>query len=156
ASGDRAGYQRWLNEIVAADIGAGGGRSDQSKVMAAQASLELGRNAAADARLLAITLPINKSLPARKKATQNAVGILTRAADYGFADTTTASTFELGETYRDFGKALVDSERPKNLKSAEEAEQYKLLLEEQANPFEEQAIKAHEANLARVKQGVWN
>jgi hypothetical protein len=31
-----------------------------------------------------------------------------------------------------------------------------VLLEEQAFPFEEQAIAAHEANLARMKQGIWN
>jgi hypothetical protein len=30
------------------------------------------------------------------------------------------------------------------------------LLEEQAFPFEEKAIQAHELNLQRVKQGLWN
>ena len=34
-----------------------------------------------------------------------------------------------------------------------ELEQYDLLLEEQAFPFEEKAIQAHEANLKRIEQG---
>ena len=34
--------------------------------------------------------------------------------------------------------------------------EYELLLEEQADPFEVKAIQAHEANLGRMRQGVWN
>jgi hypothetical protein len=35
-------------------------------------------------------------------------------------------------------------------------EQYCLLLVEQAFPFEEKAIQAHEANLRRINQGVYD
>jgi tetratricopeptide (TPR) repeat protein len=155
-AGDRKTYLHWLNEIVLADSAAGDGRSDASRSMAAQAGLEIGRAAAADARAIPITLPINKSLPVRKQATQTAVDALTRAAGYGFVDTTTAATYELGTVYRDFGRALMDSERPRNLKTNEELEQYSLLLEEQADPFVDQAIKAHEANVQRLKQDLWS
>jgi tetratricopeptide (TPR) repeat protein len=47
------------------------------------------------------------------------------------------------------------SERPKRL-STEELEQYDLLLEEQATPFEEQAIALHEANAARAREGIYD
>ncbi len=57
--------------------------------------------------------------------------------------------------YRDFSRALLESERPKNLK-ADELEQYSLLLEEQADPFVQKAIEAHEANLKRISQNLWN
>jgi TolA-binding protein len=153
--GDHAAYLFWLNELVTADSAAGRNGSDKSKTMAAQASLEIGLSAAQDARQLKLTLPIAKSLPARKAATEAAINALTRAANYGFADTTTAATYELGTVYRDFSRALMESERPKNLKG-DELEQYDLLLEEQANPFDEKAIQTHEANLQRLKQGLWN
>ena len=145
----------WLNQMIAADSMAGAARSDDSKLAAAKASLELARGAAQQARLIPITLPIAKTLPVRKKATEAAVDALNRAAAYGIADTTTAATYEIGNVYRDFSRALLNSERPPKLK-ADELEQYNLLLEEQAEPFDEQAIKAHEANLQRVPQGLWN
>ncbi|MCS6946781.1 MAG: tetratricopeptide repeat protein, partial [Steroidobacteraceae bacterium] len=44
------------------------------------------------------------------------------------------------------------SERPKKL-DKDALEQYDLLLEEQAFPFEEQAIELHEANAARAREG---
>ncbi len=150
---DRVRYAYWLNAIVGADTS--GAANSPYRLQAAQAVLELGRIAAADARRLTLSLPLNNSLPVRKKATETAVQYLTRAAGYGFADTTTAATYELGAVYQDFGKALRDSERPHNLGAAER-EQYDLLLEEQATPFDDQAIKAHEGNLDRVKQGLWN
>ena len=152
--GDRTAYLFWLKELVNADDAAGRNSTDKSRTMAAAASLEIGRAAAQDARQLTLTAS-PKSLAARKAATEVAINALTRAANYGYADTTTAATYELGGVYRDFSKALLDSERPKNLKP-DELEQYNLLLEEQANPFDEKAIQTHEANLQRLKQGLWN
>jgi len=57
--------------------------------------------------------------------------------------------------YRRLAADLLASERPRNL-SAEEQEQYALLLEEQAYPFEEEAIQLHEANAARVQEGIYD
>ncbi|GAC1621716.1 MAG: tetratricopeptide repeat protein [Nevskia sp.] len=155
AGNDQGRYLYWLRDLVAVEGNAGAGRSDATRQAAAQASLELGLVAAADARGLKLGLPVAKSLPARKNATELAVQALNRAAAYGFADTTTAATYELGMVYRDFGRALLESERPKTLK-ADELEQYNILLEEQADPFEQKAIEAHEANLKRLGQNLWN
>lgn len=47
------------------------------------------------------------------------------------------------------------SERPEGL-DAEELEQYDLLLEEQAYPFEEKAIDLHEQNASRAAQGFYD
>jgi outer membrane protein assembly factor BamD (BamD/ComL family) len=152
--GDHSAYLLWLGELVAADTAVGRDSTDKSKRMAAQASLEIGLAGAESARQLRLTLPIAKSLPARKAATEAAIAALIRAAGYGYIDPSTAATYELGVVYRDLSRALMDSERP-NLKG-DELEQYNLLLEEQANPFDEKAIQTHEANLQRLKQGLWN
>lgn len=152
---DRGRYLYWLRELVKADETAGSLRTDTSKLAGAQAALELGLAAAQDARAIRLSLPVEKSLPARKAATEVAVQALNRAAAYGFADSTTAATYELGTVYRDFSRALIESERPRGLKP-EELEQYNLLIEEQADPFDQKAIEAHEVNLKRLKQDLWN
>ncbi len=155
SAGDRTRLAYWLREQVSADDTAGAERSERSRSLAAQASLELGRLAAADVRALRLTLPVEKSLPAKQKAMEEATRWLGKAATYNFAEITTASTFELGGLYQEFGRALMDSERPRGL-SELEREQYDLLLEEQAFPFEEKAIQTHEANLKRIGQGVYD
>ena len=47
------------------------------------------------------------------------------------------------------------SERPKGL-DAEAKEQYDVLLEEQAFPFEEKSIELHEVNAKRAGDGVYD
>ena len=49
----------------------------------------------------------------------------------------------------------LESDRPRNL-DADELEQYNVLLEEQAFPFEEKAIGIHEKNVKRAGQGTWD
>ena len=96
-----------------------------------------------------------ETIAARKAAIEAAVGTLERAAAHGYAEITSAATYELASVYADFGRALMQSERPTQLQG-DALEQYAILLEEQAFPFEEKAIRAHEINLSRLRQGIWN
>ncbi|AXQ27655.1 hypothetical protein D0B54_02770 [Solimonas sp. K1W22B-7] len=155
ARGDVTAETLWLREIVLADDTAGAERTDRTRTLAAQASLALGRMSATQAKALRLSAPVEKSLPAKKQAMETAIQSLNKAAGYGFAEVTTAATYELGTLYQDFGKALMDSERPRNLKDLE-LEQYNLLLEEQALPFDEKAIATWEANLKRIPQGIYD
>ena len=50
---------------------------------------------------------------------------------------------------------LIKSERPKDLDELA-LEQYDLLLEEQATPFEEKAIQIHQANAQRTTKGIYD
>ncbi|NGY03416.1 tetratricopeptide repeat protein [Solimonas terrae] len=152
---DSAASRHWLEAIVAADAQAGSARSALSQQMAAQASLEIGQQDAEAARLLALSAPVAHSLPKRKQAVESALDSLMRAAQSNDAEITTAATYEIGSVYQDFGRALLDSERPGKLQG-DALEQYQILLEEQADPFEEKAIAAYAVNLARVHQGIWN
>ena len=78
-----------------------------------------------------------------------------RALDYQVAEVTTAATFGMAEAYRQLGRDLLSSERPKDL-DADAREQYDVLLEEQAFPFEEKAIDLYEANARRSGDGVYD
>ena len=155
ARGDETDRRRWLRSLVDADRTAGAERSVRSRTLAANAALALGRADAQIAKAMPLTLPIERSLPAKRDAIRSAIGWLDQAAGHGFASVTTAATYELGELYRDLAADLIASQRPRNL-DALALEQYELLLEEQAYPFEEQAIGYHETNLRRIAQGIYD
>ncbi len=154
-AGDSAARDHWLKEMIGADRAAGTARTDRSRALAAKATLTLAipaRDAFARIKLVA---PLKKSLAEKRKAMEAALKAYEQAADYQVADVTTAATFESAELYRQLGKDLMSSERPKKL-SKDELEQYNVLLEEQAFPFEEKAIKLHEVNAARAKEGTYD
>lgn len=150
--GDTRGRTLWLQRLVAADAAAGKSRTDRTRSLAATAALELAtplRDAYASIRL---TIPLKKSLAAKRAALEKALKAFSVAADYGIAEVATAVTFEIGEMYHDLARALLDSQRPKGL-DADAREQYDLLLEDQADPFNEKAIGVFEVNVARLAEG---
>jgi hypothetical protein len=77
------------------------------------------------------------------------------AANYGVDDVTTAATYHIAALYQDFGKALMASQRPRKL-SKLELEQYNVMLEEQAYPFEEKSTELHEINAKRASEGIYD
>src|SRR5580658_10321238 len=153
--GDINARDYWLKEIVNADRDAGTARTDRSKALAAKATLTLAAPARDEFVRIKLVIPLKKSLAEKRKAMETALKAYTQAADYQVAEVTTAATYESAELYRQLGKDLMSSERPSNL-SKDELEQYNVLLEEQAFPFEEKAIQLHEVNTARVKDGTYD
>jgi tetratricopeptide (TPR) repeat protein len=154
-AGDYSGRDYWLKDIIAADRSAGAARTDRSRALAAKATLTLATPAREEFKNVKLVVPLKKSLAEKRKAMEAALKAYEAAADYQVAEVTTAATFESAELYRQLGKDLMSSERPKNLKK-DELEQYDVLLEEQAFPFEEKAIKLHEVNIARTKDGTYD
>jgi TolA-binding protein len=155
ASGDWHTRRRWLAAIVAADAGGGAKRTDRSRFLAANAALELARPVRDSFYAVALTAPLAQSLKLKKTRMEQALQAYGTAAGYGVAQVTTAATFETAELYYQLGLDLLKSERPPEL-DAEEQEEYALLLEEQAFPFEEKAIELYRANSERVADGVYD
>jgi tetratricopeptide (TPR) repeat protein len=153
--GDSGAHDYWLRDIIFADRAAGPARTDRSRALAAKATLTLAIPARDEFRRIKLVVPLKKSLAEKRKAMETALKAYEQALDYRVAEVTTAATFESAELYRQLGKDLMSSERPKNL-SKDELEQYDVLLEEQAFPFEEKAIKLHEVNAARAKDGTYD
>jgi tetratricopeptide (TPR) repeat protein len=154
-TGNTAARQQWLQEIVSADAAAGAARTDRSRFLAANAALELAAPLDSAARAIRLAIPLDKSLRAKRKAMEAALGAYGKAEEYGVAQVTTAATYAMGDLYRHLGKSLLDSDRPRGL-SADELEQYNVLLEEQAFPFEEKAIGIHGRNAQRAAEGLWD
>src|ERR1700743_3821209 len=153
--GDYSGRDYWLRDIVAADRAAGAARTDRSRALAAKATLTLATPAREEFRNIKLEAPLKKSLAAKRKAMEAALKAYEAAADYQVAEVTTAATFESAELYRQLGKDLISSERPQK-PQPRAFERYNVLLEEQAFPFEEKAIKLHEVNAARTKDGTYD
>ncbi len=154
-SGDSAREQQWLREIVRADAGAGAAATDRTRYLAATAQLKLTAPLRDAFRGIRLVAPLKKSLVAKRHAMEAALAAYKVASDYHVAEVTTAVTYEMAELYRQLGKDVMGSERPKNL-SKDELEQYESLLEDQSFPFEEQAIQIHEINTARARDGVYD
>ena len=154
-SGDYAARDAWLKDIIAADRNAGAQRTDRSRSLAAHATLTFAAPLQEQFNRIKLVIPLKKSLAEKRKTLEAALKGYTQAADYQVAEVTTAATFHSAELYRQLGKDLMASERPKKL-SKDELEQYDVLLEEQAFPFEEKSIKLHEVNAARTKEGIYD
>ena len=154
-AGDTARRDRWYREIIAADAQAGAQRTERTHYLAAKAQLTLAAPARDAFRAVRLTAPLKKSLVDKRQALEAAMNGYKAAADYQVAEVTTAATFEMAELYRTLAHDIMNSERPANLKG-DALDEYNSLLEEQVFPFEEQAIKAHELNAARAKDGIYD
>jgi TolA-binding protein len=145
----------WLADIVAADAAAGAERTERTRYLAASAQLELAAPARDAFTTIRLVVPLQESLALKRQRMEEALAAYGKAADYGVQEVTTAATYEIAELYHSLSRALFDSERPPELSSAE-LMQYDILLEEQAFPFEEEAIELHEVNARRTASGIYD
>ncbi len=144
-----------LEEMVRIDATAGAQRSDRTRYLAATAALQLAEPVRKRFEVVKLTQPLADSLKLKRDLMEGVISAYTGAADYGIAEVTTAATFRLGEVYEQFSADLMESDRPTNLE-ADALEQYEILLEEQAFPFEEKAIDLYKANTDRAADGVYD
>ena len=155
AEGQPARELALMKEVFQADQRGGAARTPRTRYLGGMAALALAEPAAQGYRKVALVEPLARQLKLKKARMEEALKAYAIAADYGVADVTTAATFHTASLYQDFGRALLTSERPKKL-SKLEREQYDVILEEQAYPFEEKAIELHEVNARRAAAGIYD
>lgn len=154
-SGEESKRRFWLNKLIEADRQAKDERSARSRYLAAMASMVFATDADLAYQKIKLTLPLNKSLQRKQSALQNAISRYDGVMSYGIAEYTTQANYSLANLYAVLAKDLMDSSRPKGL-SALELDQYEMLLEEQAFPFEETSITLHENNAKRAHGGLYD
>lgn len=144
------------DEIVKAERSAFSAvQTDRSKFITAQALLALG-NAQSDAfKVVRLSHPLKKSLNAKRQRMKQAIAYYEQSMAYGIAPILSQAQYQIAELYRILAKDLLASERPQGLDELS-LEQYNLLLEEQAYPFEEQAIGIYQKNTSLVKQDIYD
>ena len=148
--------KRWRHDILAADKKAGSEeKSDRTKFIVSNAALTLAKDEYEIYKQLELTLPLKASLAKKKSSMQQTVKLFGQASVYGVAETTTTATYHIADIYQTFSQALLTSERPQDL-NEEQLEQYEILLEDQAFPFEEKAIEFFEANVSHIKDDLYD
>jgi TolA-binding protein len=152
---DDAGYREQLQQIVALDRAAGGARSDRIRYLAAQSARVLTEDLYHRFTEVKLVQPFERSLKEKKRRMDAALDAFGALVDYEVGEVTAAATFYMAEIFSDFGRSLMESERPADLQQAE-LQEYELALEEEAFPFEERAIEVHEKNLELLREGVYN
>jgi cellulose synthase operon protein C len=153
--GQAARSLAWVRQVREADIKGGAARTERTRTLGALAALQLTEPQLEAYRKVALVEPLARNLKAKKTRMEEVLKAYASASQDGGAEAVTAATFMSAAVYADFGKALMNSQRPKGLKKLE-LEQYNVMLEEQAFPFEEKAIELHETNARRTTQGVWD
>ncbi|HWC16932.1 MAG TPA: hypothetical protein VG498_07945, partial [Terriglobales bacterium] len=148
-------YQDELKKIVSIDASAGSERTGRTKTLAARSALVLAERLYQDFVVVKLTQPFEVSLKEKKKRMDATIKGMSQLVDYEIADVTAAATYYIAETYSNFGKSLLQSEKPTNL-SAAELKDFEEALDEQAFPFEEKAINVHEKNMEMLRTGVFN
>jgi tetratricopeptide (TPR) repeat protein len=155
ARGDSAQFMEELQEIVAADAAAGAQRTNRTKYLAARSGLVLAEGLYAQFEQVRLVQPFEQSLATKRERMDAAVDSFEGLIDYEVAEVTAAATYYMAEIYWGFNRSLIESERPAGLDAAEAAE-YDDAIEEEAYPFEEQAIEVHEKNRELIVAGVYN
>jgi tetratricopeptide (TPR) repeat protein len=148
-------YHQELAEIVRIDTEAGPDRTGRTRTIASRSALVLAEEVYRQFVAVRLLQPFEVSLQEKKQLMDITIEAMGDLVAYEIADVTAAATYYMAETYFDFSRALSESERPADLQPAELAE-YELVLEEEAFPFEEQAIDLHEKNLEMMQAGVFN
>jgi cellulose synthase operon protein C len=141
-----------MQALQQADGAGGAQRTARTRNLAALATLQLAEPQAEAYRKIALVEPLQRQLKLKRSKLEELQAVYAKAtelADGSNPEVVTQATYLTAQLYQDFGRALLSSERPKKLKKAE-LEQYNVLLEEQAFPFEEKAIELHETNAART------
>ncbi|WP_404364148.1 tetratricopeptide repeat protein [Marinobacter sp.] len=128
---------------------------DRMRYLAAEASAVLATDVLTRYNGIALTLPLEKTMAAKIGALETAAQAWQRTANYGISRFSTEAGYRIADIYARLGRDLMDAERPEGL-SELEAMQYDLLLEEQAFPFEENAIDIHEQNASRSWNGIYD
>jgi len=145
----------WLRALISTHDKAGSESTNRSLVLAAQSALDLAKQSQHEFNRAKLRLPLRRSLKVKTERLKHALTAYQKASSYQLAEVTTESTHQMAAIYQQLAKDLLDSQRPKNL-DALAMEQYDILLEEQAYPFEEQAIAIYENNTKRSWTGAYD
>jgi tetratricopeptide (TPR) repeat protein len=154
-SGEGEKQRFWLNKLIMGHDNAGSSQTARSLTLAAMSAMVFANDAKRTFAAIKLEQPLRDTLSKKRDALERAVLTHNKVLTYGVREYATVANHQLGELYLTLASDLMASQRPTEL-SALEREQYDLLLEEQAYPFEEEAIKVFETNAKRSWGGVYD
>lgn len=135
---------------AAPDAGRPGGA--RVRELAALAALRLTEPQAVAYRQVALKEPLARNLALKQKRLDALLAAYGEAVDGAGAEATSAARYLTAEAYREFGRAVLASERPRGLPRSQRAT-YETALQQQAQPFADKAGELHAANAQLAAQG---
>lgn len=145
----------WLNRLVAADAQAGNATTERARYLAAYAASQLALQSFEQFEAIKLTLPIKTSFARKRAALERTLDAYKKVIDYGVGEYVTEANYRIGNVYSQLSRDLLDSQRPEGLDDLA-MEQYEILLEEQAYPFEDKSIELLAANAERAWDGFYD
>ena len=127
----------------------------RSTYLVSMAAYELGRAHQQSFNAAKLTLPLNKSLKRKQKSLKQAVSYYQQVFGFGLAEFVPKANYQLASMYQLLAADVLASQLPKGLDELA-AEEYSILLEELAYPFEEKAIELYSSNAERAWQGLYD
>jgi tetratricopeptide (TPR) repeat protein len=152
---DYSAYHEQLRAMVDFDAAAGDDRTDRTRYLASGAALILAELTFERFASLDLVQPFEESLAEKQTRMDQVLGDMEALVGYEVAEVTAAATFYIAQIYDEFSRALLESERPAGLSEAEKID-YEMVIEEEAYPFEEQAIDVHQKNHELLASGIFN
>jgi len=123
--------------------------------LASTAAFGLGMAHQQTFKYVKLNAPLQKSLKRKQTAMKQAIKYYQQVLSFQLAQDVPQTTFNLAEMYRQLAVDVLKSQRPKDLDDLA-LEEYEILLEELAYPFEEKAIEIHLSNAQRAWQNVYD
>ena len=154
-TGNTAQETYWLEQLVTSYRDAGSNASDRVAWLAAYASFTLAEPDFQRFNSIKLEQPLKTSLAEKTSVMKTALADYQAVADIGVAEYATAANYKIGEMYRVLAKDLIASERPQGLDELE-LEEYTMLLEDKALPYEDQAIDILIANADLVTDDIYD
>ncbi len=143
-----AAKQSYLRAI---QVHSEGSKTQATAVHAARASLRIAQESYSRYQAIVIAPPIEETVNLKRKLLQEVIRNFVNAGSFKVAEVSTASNFFIGRSLEQFKDEILHSPRPNGL-TVSQLEEYDLLLDEMAYPFEEKALQAYKVNIQRAME----
>ncbi|UCG38034.1 MAG: tetratricopeptide repeat protein [bacterium] len=147
ALGDWPGAQAAFERTIA--LGKKGKDPSGIAGWAARSQLRIAENSFSRYDAYHLQPPVEDTILRKRELLQDVIRKFVAAGSYRTADVITASNYFIGRALELFKEDILSSPRPGGFNDAE-LEEYELLLQEMAYPFEEKALEAYRVNVTRA------
>jgi TolA-binding protein len=145
----------WRRKVIQGYYSAGENNTDRMRYLAAQSAYQMAQPHHQKFKRVKLNLPLQSNIAIKQESMQQALKYYNYALEIGDSSFVSAALFQTASLYQQLAADLISSQRPINL-SASELEQYEILLEEQALPFEDRAIENHIQNTALFTHKIYD
>ena len=127
----------------------------RSTYLSSYAAFQLGQAHQQTFNYTKLKIPLNKSLKSKQSSMKEAINYYQLVFDWQLVEFVPQANYAIAEMYRKLAIDVMASEKPRDLDELA-LEEYDLLLEEIAYPFEEKSIAIHQENAKRAWQNIYD